>query len=160
MSNEKESGDAPSTPVGGGAQKAEETRELFTPELLECYSHMTTDAPPPKSFRVGILTINLTTIGRTVHAIANPASPCVCSAVATLDTDVDPDNVREWVRFHKIGPDHGEIAVESGDEGFRKIIAGSDVDALYLSLPLLYVLNGSCAIVLTISCSCTQHYLP
>ena len=91
-----------STPVGAGAQQNEDKRELFTPELLEYYSHMSmgssADVPPPKSFRVGILTINLNTVGRTVNAIANPASPCVVSALATLDP-VDPEAVREWVRF-------------------------------------------------------------
>jgi len=113
-------------------------RELFTPELLEYYSHMCMDGPdgpPPKSFRVGLLTTNLDTVGRIVYSIANPASPCVVSAVATLDA-VDANEIREWARSNKIGPEHGEIVVASGDAGFREIMKGSDVDAVYLSLPL------------------------
>eukprot|EP00544_Gedaniella_sp_CCMP2646_P012329 CAMPEP_0202500644 /NCGR_PEP_ID=MMETSP1361-20130828/33750_1 /ASSEMBLY_ACC=CAM_ASM_000849 /TAXON_ID=210615 /ORGANISM="Staurosira complex sp., Strain CCMP2646" /LENGTH=442 /DNA_ID=CAMNT_0049133157 /DNA_START=46 /DNA_END=1371 /DNA_ORIENTATION=- len=137
-SNEEEIMNEFSTPVGAGAQRNEDKRELFTPEMLEYYSHMridSADAPPPKSFRVGLLTINLNTVGRIVNAIANPASPCVVSALATLDP-VDPSAVRDWVRSHKIGPEDREIVVESGEEGFRKIMAGSDVDAIYFSLPL------------------------
>lgn len=93
------------------------------------------DAPPPKSFRVGLLTTNLNTVGRNIFAIENPASPCVISAVATLD-NVDPNEIREWVRAHGLGPENEDIVVESGDEGFRKVIAGSVVDAVYLSLPV------------------------
>lgn len=112
-----------------------EPRELFTPELLACYSSMTAETPPPKSFRVGLLTANLDTVGRIVYAIANPASPCVVSAVATLES-VDANAIREWVYSKGLGPEHGDIVVGTGDSGFRDIIAGSDVDAIYISLPL------------------------
>lgn len=137
MTNEKDIMNEGCAPMNGGALH---NRVLFTPELLDSYSHMRTDAPPPKSFRVGVLTTNLKAVGKTVYSIANPASPCVVSAVATLDP-VDPDTVRKWAQSNNIGPEYEEIVVESGDEGFREIIAGSDVDAVYLSLPLEYVLE-------------------
>ena len=122
---------------GCGSPLPNVAREPFTPDILDSYSHMTlaSDVPPPKSFRVGVLTTNLDTVGRTVYAIANPASPCVVSAVATLDS-VNADDIREWVRSNGIGPRHGDIVVDTGDAGFREIIAGSDIDAVYLSLPL------------------------
>ena len=119
------------TPVGQNVAP----RDIFTPELLECYSCMSADTPPPKSFKIGLLTVNLNTVGKIVYAIANPASPCVVSAVATLES-VNADAIREWVRSKGLGPEHGDIAVGTGDSGLRDIIAGSDVDAIYVSLPL------------------------
>ena len=90
---------------------------------------------PPKSFRMGILAASLESVGEHAFALSNPASPCVLSAVATLDTR-EESSIQEWCWTKTLVPRDDEIIVTSGDEGFRAIIEGSDVDAVYLALPL------------------------
>lgn len=111
-------------------------KEAFSPCVLESYSSMFMECGelPLKSFRVGILTTSLASVGNHTYAISNPASPCIVSAVATLDS-TEASVIKEWCRAHQLGPKNEEIDVRLGDAGFRGIIERSDIDAVYLALP-------------------------
>jgi hypothetical protein len=110
--------------------------EAFSSIVLQSYSSMFMECGelPLKRFRVGILATSLASVGNHTYAISNPASPCVVSAVATLDS-TDVSVVKEWCQTHQLGPKNEEIDVRSGVAGFRDIIESSHVDAIYLALP-------------------------